>query len=68
MPLPVIVALSINPPAESSLSENLLVNFTLLAQLDLGFKNVDFSRQVSRHTILELFFPRKGFTHGIFSS
>jgi hypothetical protein len=60
MPVAIVVALAIGPAAESGLGEDLLLDFPQLAEGNLGFKGIDFLRQLLRDRIPELFFPSCG--------
>src|SRR4029077_6930516 len=57
VPMAVVVALPVGPAAEGGFGEDLFLDLPELAEGNLGFKGVDFLRQLLRNRIAELFFP-----------
>ena len=56
-PLPIVVALSVRPAAQTSLREDDFVQLVLFAQVNLGLENVDLTAQLFRDGLAEFFLP-----------
>src|SRR5262249_13949236 len=60
--LAVVVPLSVRATPQTGLGEDLVFDFPLLLQLDLGLEDVDLAAPLGRDAIAQLFFPGRG--HG----
>jgi len=50
--------LAVGTSSKTGLSEDLLVNFAIFTENDLGFKGVDFFREIARDSVDDLFAPK----------
>src|SRR5579859_92611 len=59
VPLAVIIALAIGTPAKPGFGKKALIELAVLSQRDFGLKYVNLARQVLRHFLGKLFFPKR---------